>query len=337
MLAITITDQKEPIQLVEKPIPRPSKNQALVKIKTAALNRRDQWIRQGLYPNIQFGTILGSDGAGVVEAVGEEGNKDLIGKEIIINPNMKWGNNPLAQSADYHIVGMPTDGTLAEYIVVDLNQLVAKPSHMSWQEAAALPLAGLTAFRACFHHGQIVEGKNVLISGVGGGVAQFAFQFALAKGANVFVTSGSEEKRKRCMVMGAKDAFDYNSATWHKQALNTTGGFDTVIDSAGGDQINDFIRMMKPAGRIVFYGATNGLPAKIDMFRMFWNQITFQGSTMGNDQEFKEMVSFVNEHELKPIVDSVRPFDQIISALDDMKAGKHFGKLVVKIGQTLIS
>ena len=112
-----------------------------------------------------------------------------------------------------------------------------------------------------------------------------------------------------------------------------TGGFDVVIDSAGGNQLNDFIKIMKPAGRIVFYGATNGTPQKLDMFRMFWNQITLQGSTMGNDQEFKEMVSFVNDHHLKPIVDSVRPFDQMLSAFNDMKAGKHFGKLVVKIGQ----
>ena len=328
MLAITITDQKEPIQLVEKPIPSPAKDQVLVRIKAAALNRRDQWIRQGMYPNIQFGTILGSDGAGVVEAMGDEVDRGLIGKEIIINPNMNWGNNSQAQSADYHIVGMPTDGTLAEYLVVDVNQLVAKPAHMSWEEAAALPLGGLTAFRACFHHGQIEEGKNVLISGVGGGVAQFAFQFALAKGANVYVTSGSEEKGGRCMAMGAKGAFNYKSETWHKEALKTTGGFDTVIDSAGGDQINTFIKTMKPAGRIVFYGATNGMPAKIDIFRMFWNQITLQGSTMGSDIEFSEMVAFVQTHQIKPIIDSTFELENGLEAFDKIKNGV-FGKVVL--------
>ncbi len=329
MLAITITDQSEPIQLAEKPIPTPNKDQALIKLKASALNRRDQWIRQGMYPGIQFGTTLGSDGAGIVEAVGDDANKGLIGKEVMINPNMNWGEDPAVQSSDYHIAGMPTDGTLAEYIVVDVNQLVAKPSYLSWEEAAALPLGGLTAYRACFHHGQIKFGKNVLISGVGGGVAQFAFQFALAVGANVYVTSGSEDKREKCLQMGAKGAFDYKSETWFKEALKETGGFDTVIDSAGGDQVNTFIKIMKPAGTIVFYGATNGTPKNLDMFRMFWNQITLQGSTMGNDIEFCEMVSFVDQHQIKPIVDSLFDLKDAHEAFDKIKNGV-FGKVVMK-------
>ena len=151
------------------------------------------------------------------------------------------------------------------------------------------------------------------------------FQFSLAAGANVYVTSGNQEKLDKCISMGAKGEYSYKEEGWFKKAHQETGGFDVVIDSAGGNQLNDFIKIMKPAGRIVFYGATNGTPQKLDMFRMFWNQITLQGSTMGNDQELKEMVSFVNDHQLKPIVDSVRPFDQMLSAFNDMKAGKHFG------------
>ena len=327
MLAITITDQAEAIQLVEKPIPSPAKGQVLIKLKAAALNRRDQWIRQGMYPNIQMDTTLGSDGSGIVESAGDESDHSLIGNEVIINPNVNWGNNPMVQSADYHIVGMPTDGTLAEYIVVDKAQIITKPRHLNWEEAAALPLGGLTAYRACFHHGQVQEGKNVLISGVGGGVAQFAFQFALAVGANVYVTSGSPEKRNKCLEMGAESAFDYKSETWHKEALKLTGGFDTVIDSASGDQINTFIKIMKPAGKIVFYGATNGMPKDIDMFRMFWNQITLQGSTMGNDEEFMAMASFVEEHKIKPLIDSVFDLKDAVNAFDKIKSGV-FGKVV---------
>lgn len=329
MLAITIADQAEAIQLVEKPIPSPAKGQVLIKLKAAALNRRDQWIRQGMYPNIQMDTTLGSDGSGIVESVGDESDHSLIGNEVIINPNVNWGNNPKVQAAEYHIVGMPTDGTLAEYIVVDKVQVITKPRHLNWEEAAALPLGGLTAYRACFHHGQVQEGKNVLISGVGGGVAQFAFQFALAVGANVYVTSGSPEKRNKCLEMDAKGAFDYISETWHKEALKLTGGFDTVIDSAGGDQINTFIKIMKPAGKIVFYGATNGMPKDIDMFRMFWNQITLQGSTMGNDEEFMAMASFVEKHKIKPLIDSVFDLKDAVNAFDKIKSGV-FGKVVLR-------
>ncbi|MBO3696885.1 zinc-binding dehydrogenase [Roseivirga sp. E12] len=330
MKGLLITDnQEEPLLIADVPKPTFQAGQVLVRIKAAALNRRDQWIRQGMYPNIQFGTVLGSDGAGVVEAIGESVSENLVGKEVIINPNVNWGKDPKAQAADYSVLGMPSNGTFAEYIVVEADRLQNKPDHLNWTEAAALPLAGLTAFRALFHHGAASTGKNVLISGVGGGVAQFAFQFAVAAGCNVYVTSGSEEKMQKCLSMGAKGAYSYREEAWFTKAQKETGGFDVVIDSAGGNQINDFIKIMKPAGRIVFYGATNGTPEKLDMFRMFWNQITLQGSTMGNDQEFEDMVTFVNQHQIKPIVDSVRPFEQAISAFDEMKAGKQFGKLVV--------
>lgn len=331
MKGLLITDHnEEPLVLSEIEKPQAGMGQVLIQVKAVALNRRDQWIRQGMYPNIQFGTVLGSDGAGIISEVGEGVSTDWLEKEVIINPNVNWGEDPNAQSAAYSVLGMPSQGTFAEYLAVGIDRLTEKPTHLTWSEAAALPLAGLTAYRALFHHGTASKEKNVLISGVGGGVAQFAFQFAVAAGANVYVTSGNQEKLDKCISMGAQGGYSYKEEGWFKKAHQETGGFDVVIDSAGGNQLNDFIKIMKPAGKIVFYGATNGTPQKLDMFRMFWNQITLQGSTMGNDQEFKGMISFVNEHQVKPIVDSVRPFDQIISAFDDMKAGRQFGKLVVE-------
>ncbi len=330
MRALLLVDEpSDKIKLTDVPKPEPSEGEVLVRLKAAALNRRDQWIREGKYPGIKFNTILGSDGAGIVESVGSDVDTGLIGKEVVLNPNINWGENPEVQSADYHIVGMPTNGTFAEYVTVSAHQVFEKPKHLSWTDAAALPLGGLTAYRATFHHGEVTEGKSVLISGVGGGVAQFAFLFALAAKANVYVTSGNDEKIDTCLKLGAKGGFNYKSEGWQKDSLKITGGFDVVIDSAGGDQINEFIKMMKPSGRIVFYGATNGTPQNLDMFRMFWNQITLQGSTMGNDQEFEDMIAFVKEHQIQPIVDSSRPFSEIATAFDDMKEGKQFGKLVV--------
>jgi len=226
------------------------------------------------------------------------------------------------------VLGMPTAGTFAEYIAVDVDRLVEKPLHLSDEQAAALPLGALTAYRAIMNHGQLKSSDTVLISGFGGGVAQFAFQFAVAKEAKVYVTSGSQAKIDQAIVMEATGGFNYKEENWAKEAFKISGGFDIVIDSAGGDQINTFIKIMKPAGRIIFYGATNGMPAKLDMFRMFWNQITLQGSTMGNDQEFEDMVKFVAHHKLIPVIDSVRPFDEIINAFDQMKSGNKIGKLV---------
>lgn len=330
MKTLSLTNNSEPLEFIDKPVPKPGDNEVVVQIKAAALNHRDQWIREGKYPNIQMGITLGSDGAGVVSALGEGVDSIWLGKEVIINPNKEWGANKGVQSAEYNILGMPSDGTLAEYVLVNADRLVEKPAHLSFEEAAAIPLGGLTAFRAVFHHGHCSSGKNVLISGVGGGVAQFAFLFALHTGANVWVTSGSQEKISRCIELGAKGGFDYKSENWLKDA-RTVGGFDLVIDSAGGDQVNDFVKLMKPMGRIVFYGATNGVPSKLDLHRMFWNQITLQGSTMGNDDEFHLMVDFVNQLQVKPIIDSVRPFSEAITAFDEMKKGRQFGKLVIRV------
>jgi len=330
MKTLSITNQSEPLQFIDKPVPVPQKGEVLVQIKAASLNHRDQWIREGKYPNIQMGTTLGSDGCGVVSAVGEGVSENLLGKGVIMNPNRNWGDNPAVQSAQYSILGMPKDGTLAEYVLIEEDRLVEKPAHLSFEEAAALPLGGLTAFRAVFRHGQCAENQNVMISGVGGGVAQFAFLLAKHCGAQVWVTSGSQEKIDECIRYGAQGGFNYKSADWTKEAKGV-GGFDLVIDSAGGDQINDFVRLMKPAGRIVCYGATTGVPSKLDLHRIFWNQITLQGSTMGNDLEFVQMVEYVSEHQIYPIIDSVRTFDEATSAFDSMKGGNQFGKLVLTI------
>ncbi|ELR69358.1 Alcohol dehydrogenase [Fulvivirga imtechensis AK7] len=318
------------IEIVDLERPKITGSQVLIKLKAAALNKRDQFIREGKYPNIQMNCVLGSDGVGEVVEVATEANGTWKGKNVVINPNMNWGSNPAVQSREYSILGMPSHGTFAEYIAVEDGRIHEVPKHLTPEQAAALPLGGLTAFRACFHHGRIRGGENVLISGFGGGVAQFAFQFALAAGANVFVTSGKQDKLDTALKMGAAGAFNYVEKDWYKNPWQTKGGFDVVIDSAGGDQINNFIKIMRPGGRIVFYGATNGLPGSLDLYRMFWNQLTLQGSTMGNDEEFKEMIDFVSEKKVEPLIDSVRPFEDITSAFDTIAKTTKTGKIVVK-------
>jgi NADPH:quinone reductase-like Zn-dependent oxidoreductase len=319
------------LKIVEKVTPEPKEGQVLVKIKAVALNHRDQFIREGKYPGIREGAILGADACGEVIELGIGVDPKWLSKTIVINPNINWGDNPKVQSGKYHILGTPSDGVFAEYACIPAHRLALKPEFLKNTEAAALPLAGMTAFRAIFHHGGLKENEKVLISGVGGGVAQFAFQFALAAKAQVYVSSGDTKKREEAVKYGALVAFDYKDKEWTKLAKNKVGGFDLVIDSAGGDALNDLIKLMNPGGRIVFYGATLGKPANLDVHRMFWNQITLQGSTMANDQEFTQMLDFVDKHQITPIVDSVTPFEEIIKAFDKMKEGKQFGKLVVKL------
>jgi zinc-binding alcohol dehydrogenase/oxidoreductase len=330
MKALVLT-APEKIEWKELPTPVLLPGKALVKIKAVALNRRDDWIREGKYPNIRTGMVMGSDGAGVVEFVHNDEHKDWVGKEVVINPNIDWGPNPDVQSSRYTILGMPVDGTFAEYIAVPVDRLHHKPFHLDLLQAAALPLGGLTAFRALFRKGELRADQNVLISGFGGGVAQFAFLFAKASGANVYITSGSDEKLDKAMKMGAKGGYNYKRQSTYADLWKTKGGFDLIIDSAGGDQINTYIKMLRAAGKIVFYGATNGKPNNVDFYRMFWNQLALIGTTMGSDQEFSEMLAFVSKHQIRPMVDSIRPFSKLAESFQDIGKPNKVGKIVFQV------
>ena len=330
MKALVLTAANH-VELIDRPLPALVPGRALVRMKAVALNRRDEWIREGKYPNIKLGVTMGSDGAGVVEAVYDEVDQPWVGQEVVINPNLDWGPDPEVQSSRYTILGMPVDGTFAEYITVPVDRLQRKPRHLDFLQAAALPLGGLTAFRALFKRGGLKPDHNVLISGFGGGVAQFAFLFAQAVGANVYVTSGSDEKVEKALKLGAKGAYNYKRETSYSDLWKTKGGFHLVIDSAGGDQINNFIKVLRPNGRIVFYGATTGLPGKLDLYRMFWNQLSLLGSTMGSDHEFSEMLAFVGGSQIKPIIDSIRPFSKIAESFADITRPNKVGKIVFQV------
>ncbi|MEQ9374805.1 MAG: zinc-binding dehydrogenase [Imperialibacter sp.] len=324
-----VNETADHVKLVDMPEPTPGKGEVLIKMQAAALNHRDQWCREGKYPNIKFDVVLGSDGCGVVEQLGPDTDETWKGKSVIINPNINWGSNPEVQSAQYRILGMPDNGTLSEYVVVPVDRLFEKPTHLTPEQASALPLCGLTAYRALFTRGKLKRGQNVLVSGAGGGVAVYALMFAKLAGANVYVTSGSKSKITQAVALGAVEGFDYNNEKWAQTALKSSGGFDLIVDSTGGQMINQYLRVLKHGGRVVIYGASSGIPKTLDVFRIFWNQLTIQGSTMGNDQEFEQMIDYVNRTQMLPVIDSVRPFSEVVTAFDKMKQRKQFGKLVV--------
>lgn len=331
MKALVLRQDSFEIEEVEKPVA--AAGQALIKVQCAALNHRDQWIRVGQYAKIQLPAILGSDGCGIVEAVGDEADGHWVGRQVIINPNIYWGDNPRFQQKDYQILGMPTKGTLAEYVLVDTDRLHLRPEYLTTEQAAAIPLGGLTAYNATFNKGDVQADMNVLISGVGGGVAQFAFLFAMAAGAKVYVTSSKSSVIEHCMQLGAEGGADYKDKEALKSLSKSVGGFDVVIDSACGDGMNDLIAMLKPGGKFVFYGATQGLPSGLNMRAIFWNHLQLLGSTMGSDEDFKKMLHFCEHHQINPIIDKVFAFDDAVAAFDRMKEGAQFGKIVVRVSE----
>lgn len=322
----------EKLAIADVPTPTPQAGEVLVKVHCAALNHRDQWCRVNKYPNIRYPSILGSDACGTVAQVGEGVNNLWVGKRVLLNPNVGWGDNLAYPDYNYTILGMPTNGTLAEYVCLPAHRAVPVPDHLTDEEAAAIPLAGLTAYRAVFTKGEVKEGDNVLVTGIGGGVAQFAMLFAKAKGAKVFVTSGDDAKLERIKALGADFGVNYKSEGWEKALQKQVPlGFNAIIDGSGGEAFGSLAKMLTLGGNMVVYGTTAGTPSPLNLPRLFFAQASIKGSTMGNDQEFMEMVQFIAQHQIKPIVSSVRPFAEVISAFDEMDAGKQFGKLVITL------
>jgi zinc-binding alcohol dehydrogenase/oxidoreductase len=336
MKALVITDKNTPLVVQELADLKAGPGEAIVRIHAASLNHRDVWIQKGQYSGLKYPIVPGSDGAGVVvEAVKDQNAStlgDWTGKEVIINPSMLWGQTSAYQDQkNFRILGLPDNGTLAEYVKVPIGNLVEKPAHLSFEEAAALPLAGVTAYRAAMTRAKVQAGEKVLITGIGGGVALFAFQFALAAGALIYVTSGSDEKLDKATEMGAKGAVNYNNADWVRRLREQAGDFDVTIDGAGGDGINDLLDLAAPGSRIVLYGATRGNPSNLVARRIFWKQLNVLGSTMGSPDDFEAMAGFIRQHTIRPVVDRVFGFEEAEAAFRWMEGEKQFGKIVVKI------
>jgi len=336
MKALVITDRNTPLIVQELADLEAGPGEAIVRVYAASLNHRDVWIQKGQYAGLKYPIVPGSDGAGVVVETGQDENaatrSNWVGKEVIINPSLLWGQSSAFQDPkSFRILGLPDNGTLAQYVKVPVGNLVDKPAFLSFEEAAALPLAGLTAYRASMTRAQVQAGEKVLITGIGGGVALFAFQFALAAGALIYVTSGSDEKLDKAMAMGATGAVNYNNADWVHTLREQAGGFDVTIDGAGGDGINDLLDLANPGGRVVLYGATRGNPSNLVARRIFWKQLNILGSTMGSPGDFEAMAEFVRKYTLRPVVDRVFGFEEGEAAFRWMEGEKQFGKIVIKI------
>lgn len=325
-----------PIPAVERP------DEVRVRLRAAALNRLDWWVLNGI-PGVKIhpGWVLGSDGAGEIETVGSAVRDLRVGDRVIINPGIvdrscrceycRDGDQPLCLS--YGILGEHRPGTMAEYVVVPAANVRTIPAEIDFESAAAFPLATLTAWRMIVTRARVQPGDHVLIWGIGGGVALAALQIVKHIGATAWVTSGSPEKLARAQALGADHLLDHRHPDLGREIRARTGkrGVDVVIDSVGEATWSQSLVALGKRGRLVTCGGTTGPHVQVDVRRMFWNQWTLMGSTMGNDAEFDAMTELFRHGALQPPVDSVWSLDEGRAAFERLDTGAQFGKVVVRV------
>jgi NADPH:quinone reductase-like Zn-dependent oxidoreductase len=318
------------VESVPDPVPQPG--EVAVRVHRAAFNRRDIFITQGLYPGIELPKILGSDACGTVAALGEGVQGPKVGLPVVIDPTIDWGENPRVWERKSTVLGMPRDGTFAQFVAVPARNVYPKPGGLSDDEAAAIPLAGLTAYRAVFTRGKLQRGETVLITGVGGGVQSFVLLYAKHAGARAIVTSGSDEKLERAKALGADVAINYKtSPEWQKEVRAATGaGPDLIVDSVGGETLARCLGVAKYGGRVVIYGGTTG-NASIRPYDIFWKQLDIHGTSMGSPHDFRAMLELFETGQLKPVIDEVVPMDQAAAAAERVATATQFGKVVLAI------
>lgn len=312
-----------------------------VRVRAAALNRLDLFVLDGL-PGITITPdwVVGSDGAGVVDAVGPDVRDVAVGDRVLIQPGISdrtceyclAGEQSLCVS--YKILGEHMPGTCAEFVVVPAPNVRRIASSVRWEVAAALPLAALTAWRMMVTRAAVREGDLVLIWGIGGGVALAALQIAKLHGARVWVTSGSDAKLERALGLGADAVFNHRTQDVAREVRARTNkrGADVVVDTVGEATWSQSLLALGKRGRLVTCGATSGPMVETDVRRLFWNQWSILGSTMGNDRELDAMLGAFERGHLAPVVDSVYALDQGGAAYARLASLEHFGKIVLRVG-----
>ena len=311
-----------------------------VRVMAGALNRLDLFMLGGL-PHITITPpwVVGSDGAGVVEQVGSAVRGVAPGDHVILNPGINCGTCEYCLSGDdplcvrYGILGEHYPGTLAEQIVVPAANVRVIPASIPFHEAAAFSLATLTAWRMVVTRAQVKAGDEVLIWGIGGGVAQQALQICKLLGARVWVTSRSRDKLERAQALGADVLLDSSLADVGKEVRAQTGkrGVDVVIDSVGQATWRQSLGALGKRGRLVTCGGTSGPMVETDIRRLFWNQWTIMGSTMGTQREFDAITEHLRQGRLRPVVDSVVPLADGRLAYERLASGEQFGKVVLHL------
>jgi NADPH:quinone reductase-like Zn-dependent oxidoreductase len=318
--------------LTEEPDPEPAAGEVVVDLRAAALNRRDPWVwaTPGYCP---LPVTLGSDGAGVVSAIGDGVDGLRTGDDVVINPTLGWPADADVPGPSFDILGAPLDGTFAERVVVPAANVARMPERLSYTEAAALSLGGLTAWRAAVSCAGARPGRSVLVTGAGGGVSTFAIQIAVARGAQVWVTTSSERKLDRARELGAAGGVLYGADDWPGRLREAAGGgLDAAIDSYGGATWPGALRALRDGGTLVSYGDTGAPDATVQLMDVYWHWRSIVGTTMGSPREYAALLAHVREASWRPVLDSTFPlerFEDAIARFED--APDRFGKVVLEI------
>jgi zinc-binding alcohol dehydrogenase/oxidoreductase len=326
MRAVLLTAHGGPevLQAADVPDPEPGPGQVVVDLVRAALNHREVWIREGRPGPLP--AILGSDGAGVVSVLGDGVEGVAAGDEVVINPALDWGAGEDEPGPDFRILGRPDQGTYAERIVAAAHQVRPRPADWSWDECAAFPLAGLTAWRALRLAGA-GPGRRILVTGAGGGVATFLVQIGAALGATVIATTGSGTKVARALDLGAAQAVDYHDPEWPRQVEPV----DAAIDSTGGSALDAVISTLVRGGVLVSFGDTSREPATVDLAEVFLEWRRIQGTTMGSPREFDALLRHLAAAEWRPVIDSIFPLEEAAAAHRRLVDPERTGKVVLAI------
>lgn len=330
------TDQ---LKFGERAVPEPGPGEVRVRLRTAALNHLDLFVLAGI-PGIPIGLphIGGADGAGIVDAVGPEVEGVESGMEVVFDPGLSCGQCEYCRAGEeslcvrFGVLGEHNDGTFAEFVVVAADSLASRPSHLSWEEAAAFGLTYLTAWRMMVNRGGLQSGETVLIHGIGGGVSLACLQLAKLKGASVIATSRDEEKRARAKELGADEVLPSDDQVARAvRGLTGKRGVDVVVDSVGDATWMQSLKAAAKGGRIVTCGATSGANPKEEIRLIFWNQLSIIGSTMGSREDWRQLVAAVETHDLRPVVDTVVPLQKGRKAYERLESAGQFGKIVLSI------
>ncbi|WP_413726414.1 zinc-dependent alcohol dehydrogenase family protein [Sodalis sp. RH16] len=324
----------ENLQLEEIPTPEPKTGELLIKVGAVSLNYRDKVIVEGLYePNmIPKPLIPVSDAAGKVVKTGPGVSRFKIGDRVSSTLYSRWIDGAPGPNEPDYCFGAPLPGGLAEYMIIHEESAVLAPDNLSDEETATLPIAALTAWFSLMDVGHLQRGQTLLVQGTGG-VSLFAVQIATALGARVIATSGRDENLAKIRALGAAEGINYKKhPDWAKEALALTGGngVDLLLDVAGGNGLNQSVAATKPAGLIAQIGFLSGQTASLDIMPLLFRQTTIRGIAVGHRTSFERMNIFLNQHQIKPVIDKVYPFSEARQAYQHLARGP-FGKVVITI------
>ncbi|MBN2180855.1 MAG: zinc-binding dehydrogenase [Sedimentisphaerales bacterium] len=324
-------------------VPKPvfAEDEVLVKVLSAGLNHLDIWVRHGRGDlKLPKPHILGSDACGVIVAAGKSVKNVRVGDEVVLNPGLSCGkcenckHGQESECVSFGILGLTRPGTFAEMVAIPAQNLLPKPSHLNFDEAGALMLSFVTAWRMLMTKAKLQPSQKVLIHGIGGGVALCALQLAKLTEAEVIATSSSDEKLQRAARIGADHLINYKKVSdVAKRIKDITAGFgvDIVIDTVGAAAWPIDFSAVRKGGKIVLCGVTTGAEAQTNLRALYWNQLTVMGSTMGSNDDCRQMLKAVEAAKLKSIIDSVLPLENAREAMGKMETGKQFGKIVLSV------